>query len=231
MADKPNCAADEVSILRAAAEHDIDQRWVALGGEAPADLVEVTVRSLTRQTPKFQILNELLGEVDLATYDYLMVLDDDVGLPVGFVDAFLNLQRALGFALAQPARTSDSYLDHPIVERQRGVLARETRFVEIGPVFSVARAAYDLLLPFDLSSPMGWGYENVWSYRLGEQRMKMGIIDAVPVSHNLRKPVANYSWHTADAERQAYLASHPHLDLDECFRVVQVVELKEERHA
>jgi hypothetical protein len=153
--------------------------------------------------------------------------DDDIRLPARFLDRFLTLQADLEFALAQPARTGNSYLDHPIVEQQQGVVARQTRFVEIGPLVSFHQSVYDRVFPFDLTSPMGWGYENVWAFRLMERGLKMGIIDALAVEHNLRKPVANYSWHEADAARTAYLARHPHLPLDECFRVLDVISFEE----
>jgi glycosyltransferase involved in cell wall biosynthesis len=228
---QPNNAADEIATLRASTRCVLDQRWVALGGPAPANLAEVTVASVLEKTPKFEILNRLIGSVQLADYDYFVSIDDDIVLPHGFLDAFIALQQQLGFALAQPARTSDSYLDHPIVEQQRGLIARQTRFVEIGPVFSMHRAIFDLLLPFDVTSSMGWGYENVWSYLLQQRGLKMGIIDAVPVCHGLRKSVANYGWDQADAERTAYWARHPHLTLDQCFRVTDIVGLPEGSHA
>src|SRR5439155_5541514 len=118
--------------------------------------------------------------------------DDDIALPRGFLDAFLGLQGRTGLALAQPARTHDSYYDHPIVERQLGVQARRTRFVEIGPLVSMRRDAAALLLPFDERSPMGWGYDNLWPLILGRHGLGMGIIDATPVNHGLRKPTAEY---------------------------------------
>jgi hypothetical protein len=226
-----NNAADEIAVLRASRRVELDQRWVALGGPPPPRLSDVTVLAIPEKTSKFAILNRLAASVPLAEYDYLVSIDDDIVLPHGFLDAFIELQQTLGFALAQPARTSDSYLDHPIVEQQRGVAARQTQFVEIGPVFSMHRSVFDLLLPFDLTSSMGWGYENVWSYLLRERGLKMGIIDAVPVCHGLRKSVANYSWHQADAERTAYWARHPHLPLDECFRVLAITGTSEVAHA
>ena len=227
MAGKVHLAEDEAAILAASEECDVDQRWVALGGGPVPALERLTVRTIREQIPKFAILNDLLAGTDLQHYEYVVVVDDDVSLPHRFLDALIGVQRDLGFALAQPSRTSDSYYDHPIVEQQRGVLARETMFVEIGPVFSVHRSIYDVMFPFDLTSSMGWGYENVWAYRLRARGARMGIIDAVPLAHSLRKSVVHYQWHVADAERTALLARTPHLDLDECFRVVNVIEFDE----
>ena len=144
-------------------------------------------------------------------------------LPEGFLDAYIALQTKLKFAICQPARTSNSYIDHPIVEQQQGVLARRTMFVEIGPVVSFHRSCYDLVLPFDLTSPMGWGYESVWSRQLAQRGQKMGIIDATPVDHSLRKPVANYSWAEANNQRKSLLLKRDHYPLDQCFRVLEVI--------
>ena len=134
-------------------------------------------------------------------YDHVLLVDDDVDLPAGFLDRFLDIQRSLGFALAQPARSIGSPADHPIVLQQPGALARRTLFVEVGPVLSIARSALDAVLPFDLRSSMGWGYEAVWSHRLGE-RSAIGIIDATPVDHRLRPTAAHYAKSAREAEQR-----------------------------
>ena len=137
----------------------------------------------------------------------------------------IAMQRRLDFSIAQPARTSNSYIDHPIVEQQRGVVARRTQFVEIGPVVSFHRSVFPLVFPFDVTSPMGWGYENVWAERVTSRGLRMGIIDAAPVDHSLRPPLSNYRWSDADAGQTALFARHVHLSLDECMRVIEVFPL------
>ena len=224
LANKQNNAADTVAIIGQDSRHSVTQRWLALGGPAPTDHVaEVTARTIEDRVPKFQLLNELMAEQDLNSYDYVLLVDDDVILPNDFVDSLISLQHTLGFALAQPARTANSYTDHPIVEQQLGVLARQTRFVEIGPVVSLHRSIYDIVFPFDTSNEMGWGYENVWAHALSKRGIKMGIIDALPVDHSIRKPVAHYDWGAADLQRADYLARHPHFTYDECFHVLDIV--------
>jgi hypothetical protein len=173
--------------------------------------------------PKYEIMNELISAEDLSQYEYLLMTDDDVVLPEGFLDEFITLQEHLKFVIAQPARTPNSHIDHPIVEQQSGILARETLFVEIGPVVSFHRSVYDFIFPFDLTSSMGWGYENVWSYLVRERKMKMGIIDHTPVDHSMRKPVENYDWNQVDEERREYLRSHNHLPLETCFTTLNVI--------
>jgi glycosyltransferase involved in cell wall biosynthesis len=226
LANQPNTVEDVVANLAASAHYQVSQKWVALLGRPPSEAVAaVTTRIESRKVPKFELVNELIAADDLSSFDTVMLFDDDIVLPERFLDRFLPLQHRFDFAIAQPARTSNSYIDHPIVEQQRGCLARQTRFVEIGPVVSFHRSIFDVVFPFDLTSPMGWGYENVWSYRLARRGLKMGIIDAVPVDHSTRKPVANYKWSEADAQRKRLFQRHEHYTYDECFRVLHAVPL------
>jgi hypothetical protein len=223
LAGRPN-TAEHVAGSLAGSRVDVSQRWVALGGEpAGGQLGDVTALTVAEPTPKYLLLNRLLAEEDLGSYDYVLTLDDDIVVPEGFLDLFLGVQAGVGFALAQPARTNNSYVDHPIVLQQRGVLARRTLFVEIGPVVSFGREIYDAVFPFDESSPMGWGFENVWAYRVHESGKAQGIVDAVPVDHSVRAPVAYYQWSDANADRERYLAQHPHFTYEECVRVLDVV--------
>jgi hypothetical protein len=149
------------------------------------------------------------------------VCDDDISLPEGFVDRYLELVSSHGLALAQPARTHDSYIDNWITEQLDGLTARRTRFVEIGPLFSMRRDAVRLLTPFSEASPMGWGYDFVWPVLLEEAGLGMGIVDATPVVHNLRKPVTLYDRRDAAIAMQSFLADRRHLTPHEAFSIVE----------
>ena len=223
LADQPNTVDHVVGALESSGRHEVVQRWVALCGDPPTRRVaEVTVVKLPERAPKFTILDRLLAAEDREQYDFIVLVDDDIVVPDGFLEAFIGLQDELDFAMAQPARTGNSFIDHPIVRQQPDILARRTMFVEIGPVVGLQRSCFGLVLPFDLTSPMGWGYENVWSRRLAERGLKMGIIDAVAVDHSLRRPVQNYSRAEADRQRKAYLAKVPHYPQEQCLRVLEV---------
>ena len=229
LANTLNTVSDIISVFNESKTHRVVQKWVALNGSPPdAKTAAATVKTISGRVPKFQIINEILYGEDLSRYDYIILCDDDVVLPKYFVDSFIAMQSLLGFAIAQPARTIKSYIDHPIVEQHIGVHARQTYFVEIGPVISFHRSACDFIFPFDLTSPMGWGYENVWAYEALQRNLKMGIIDGVCVDHSIRKPVANYEWDQADKERSAYLNKYNHLPLEECFRMVNAHIISEE---
>jgi hypothetical protein len=222
LCDKKNHALEIVRELGRSRDWQVEQRWIALGRSSiPEPLQPVTAWRQKTRVAKFVLLNRLLREVDAGRYEFVFVCDDDILLPEGFVDAYLELVNRHDLALAQPARTHDSYTDNWIVERLDGLAARRTRFVEIGPVFSMRRDAARLLTPFDETSPMGWGYDFVWPLVVEEAGLRMGIVDATPVAHNLRKPVALYDNRDAAIAMKAYLAEHWHLSAHDAFSIVE----------
>jgi hypothetical protein len=224
LADRQNNVVDIVATLAATRSFRVEQRWIALAGDPPcASVAAVTVERRAELAPKGALINAQIAAADLTRFDYVVLCDDDVALPCGFLDAFLALQERLEFRIAQPARTMSSYIDLPIVEQHPGLVARQTLFVEQGPVVSIHRTAFDVVFPFDPRSPMGWGLENVWSLKASERGLKMGIIDNVPVDHSLRRPLANYSWDEANRGRSALFAGAAFRPNDECFKVVDIV--------
>lgn len=223
LADRENTARDVQARLAEARQFRVEQRWVSVRAEVGSKQPGVRRPFLKTGAlrPKYEFLNEIIDKSDLGRFSYLMILDDDIALPIGFVDAFLDLQSRLDFAIAQPARTTGSFIDLPIVEEHPGLIARRTLFVEQGPVISFRRDIFESVLPFDLRSPMGWGYENIWSLRLDARGRRLGIIDATPVDHGIRRPVTGYSWENADRGRTALLAAVEHRPTSDCFRVIE----------
>lgn len=220
LADKENLALHITRELEDSSKWKVEQRWVSLGKAQPdPDLAPFTARVSHEPSPKFLLLNQLMKTVDLYDFEYVIVSDDDIFLPVGFVDSYLALVSRHNFAVAQPARTHDSYIDHRFVEQLDGINARWTRFVEIGPLFSLHRSAFEYFLPFDETSPMGWGNDFVWPILAERFNLKMGIIDAVPVTHNIRKPVAYYDHGTSGKAMRDYLANRPHLSKEDAFYI------------
>jgi hypothetical protein len=201
---------------------EVEQRWIALGRTpAPDSLADVTVKAVDSMVPKFILLNQALASTALDDYAFVVVCDDDILLPSGFLDAYMRLVCEHDLALCQPARTHDSYIDHGFVEQLDGISARRTRFVEIGPLFSIRRDAFHILLPFDELSPMGWGYDLVWPFVLESAGLKLGIVDCTPVEHSMRKPVTQYDYDTAYQQMQNYLAQRPHLSFADAFFIVE----------
>jgi hypothetical protein len=219
-ADRENRVGHLSDELNRSRHWRVEQRWVALGDAIPPEHTDITV-AVTRGEPKFSLVNGQLRVADAERYAYIVVADDDIEVPRGFLDDYLALVERHDLALAQPARTHDSYTDHHFVAQLGGISARQTRFVEIGPLFSMRADALKLLTPFDEESPMGWGYDLVWPVAMEKASLKMGIVDAVPVAHDLRKPVSSYSYQVAHAQMLAFLATRPHLKPLEAFHIVR----------
>ena len=138
---------------------DVVQRWVAIGpASTSADLGRVTVLQVASPVPKFVLMNRVFADVDMGSFDYVLVVDDDIYLPRHFLPSFLAYQEAFDFALAQPARAWHSHFDHAIALRRPWLLARRTRFVECGPLVSFRRDAAAALLPFAHPQQL-WGLD------------------------------------------------------------------------
>lgn len=221
LADVANFADSIAQSLASSRGWTVEQQWVAIGKSQLRDASLQVVETLSSSEPKFVILNRVLGSTNLCDYDYVIITDDDIELPPFFLDRYLAWVEKYDFALAQPARTHDSYIDHRFVEQLNGITARQTRYVEIGPLFSVRADALPILMPFDVTTPMGWGYDFTWPLAMEAAKLKLGIVDAVPVNHKLREPVANYVHSDADGQMTKYLAGRPHLKPEEAFYIVE----------
>ncbi len=170
---------------------------------------------------KFQNLNALLAGRDLATYDWVVVLDDDIALPGGFLDAFLCAADAAGLALAQPAHRRRSHAAWDVTRRRPGATARITSFVEIGPLTAFSREAAAALLPFpDLR--MGWGLDAHWAAVARDRGWAIGVVDATPIEHLVRPTASSYPREAATAEARAFLADRPYVRRDEV-RTLRVI--------
>ena len=222
LADRRNTASHLVAAFSSSRRFAVTQRWVAVAGAPPdAAVAAVTVERRAALAPKFAILNQLLARHGWREFDFVLFCDDDIVVPKGFLDAFLSWQLSCDFALAQPARTRTSYADRKFTRAARGSRARRTRFVEIGPLVSVRADLAPRVLPFDESSPMGWGYDFVWPVIAEAAGLRLGIVDAAPVDHSLRGQASAYSSGEASRAMIAYLARNPHLEKRDAFSVLE----------
>jgi hypothetical protein len=167
---------------------------------------------------KFQNLNALLAAHPPGGHDWLLVVDDDVALPRGFLDRFLFLAERFGFHLAQPAHRRRSHAAWTVTRRQPGV-ARETRFVEIGPVTAFRRDTWEDLLPFP-ELRMGWGLDVHWAALARERGWRLGVVDATPVRHAMRPIATGYGREAAIAEARGFLDGRPYVRREEAERTL-----------
>jgi hypothetical protein len=159
---------------------------------------------------KFENLDRLLAAHPATGHDWLLVLDDDVALPHGFLDRFLFLAERFDLRLAQPAHRARSHAAWTVTRRRATSVARETAYVEIGPVSALHASTFETLLPFP---PLraGWGLDAHWAAVAAQRGWPIGVIDATPIRHGLRQIAAAYDRSAAVAEGQAFLAGRPYL--------------------
>lgn len=168
---------------------------------------------------KFQNLNLLLARNPPVEHDWLLVIDDDVSLPRGFLDAFLFLVERFGLRLAQPAHRARSHAAWPITRRRAGSLVRETAYVEIGPLVVFHRTTFGALLPFpDLRT--GWGLDAHWAAIAQQHGWPLGIVDATAIRHGLRRIAASYDRYEAIAEGRRFLSGRPYVKASESQRTL-----------
>ena len=203
------------SMLRAAlrelesARHEMVPALGAIGAPDPA-LAEWTVAS-DLGAGKFENLNRVLGEVaDRARFDWTLVVDDDVGLPERFLDGFLGLCEALRLDIAQPAQTLRSHAAWRVTRRRPFSLARETSFVEIGPVTAFRREPAAQLMPFP-ELRYGWGLDVHWAALAEERGWRRGVVDSLPVRHEGAPVAAAYPIEDAKREAATFLAERPYI--------------------
>ena len=226
LTDRPSLIAHLVQAFSGDSQLKVEQRWAAIGRPSSEESVKsVTRLVVTQPRPKNTLVNELLLMEPHQNFDYILIVDDDIVLPRGFLQAFLNIQAFADFALAQPARTGNSWIDHQIVRECPGTLARQTRFVEIGPLVSIRSDLAPHILPLEERSPMGWGLDFIWPVIVEDLLLRMGIVDATPMDHSLREPKSGYSHRMAHEQMRLLLGSARHLTAEEAHTVIASIKV------
>lgn len=166
---------------------------------------DVTVaRTSMAPVGKFDNINFAISGYDFNKYDWILIIDDDIEVPGGFLDLFLYFAYTYNLKLAQPAHRFLSYASYEVTERHWASLARGTAFVEIGPVTLLHRDTFADLVPFP-SLRWAWGLDMLWADVAKRRGWRIGIIDAVPIRH-LRPIGASYDQAAACAEAIEFLA-------------------------
>ena len=182
-------------------------RWPQIETELHRSAHDVDVRTKgVDGRGKFQNLNAMWGGDDV---DWLLVVDDDVELPPNFLDRFIAIAERLDLKIVQPAHRLASHAAWPVTRRRPASVARETAFVEIGPVTAFHRDTFATLLPFpDLR--MGWGLDAHWSALAREHGWRIGVVDATPILHAVPAATA-YPHREAVEEARTFLEGRPYV--------------------
>jgi hypothetical protein len=179
----------------------------SMGSGAPGLAAETVLTDLGGG--KFANLNRIAETAGPLAADWVLMLDDDIAVGRHFLDRLLVVAERFRLTLAQPALSRASY-GWWSVNRRRPALARETRFVEIGPALLMHRDAYRLLAPFP-EEGMGWGLCLHWAAVAEREGWRLGVIDAVPVHHESRRVAAAVDVAAARAAAERLLASREHV--------------------
>lgn len=134
---------------------------------------------------KFDNVNCAISQVDPEKYDWVIVTDDDITTPTGLLDECLFLAMKLDLKIFQPAHRFHSFCTYRINQRHWNTLARETCFVESGPMLGFHRSTFRSLFPFP-ALRWAWGIDVYWSDLARCLGWKIGVVDAVPVRHKRR---------------------------------------------
>ena len=170
---------------------------------------------------KWENVDRLLREHPAAGHDWLLVVDDDVVLPHGFLDVFVFLAERFELRIAQPAHRARSHASWRVTRRRPGSVVRQTAFVESGPVVGFHALTFESLLPFP---PLraGWGIDAHWSAVARDRGWRLGVVDALGVRHGMRRIAASYDREEAIAEGRHFLASRPYVPASEAQRTLAV---------
>jgi hypothetical protein len=202
-----------------ASRHDVRVALGSMGAARPELAADTVATGL--DGGKFANLNAVLDAAGEGDEDWTLVVDDDVALPHLFLERFVALAERVGLTLAQPAQTLASHAAWPVTRRRPGALVRETRFVEIGPVTAFAREAAAELMPFpDLR--FGWGLDLHWAAIARRRGWRMGVLDVVPVRHDLAGVASAYGHDEAVEEARRFLAGREFLPSADAGEVLAV---------
>ncbi|MDO8210028.1 hypothetical protein [Conexibacter sp. CPCC 206217] len=191
--DRANLMAPtRTELLRS--RHDVEVATIDVGGRG-----------------KWANLNLLLADHPAQDRDWLLVVDDDVALPHGFLDDFLFLAERFDLRLAQPAHRRRSHAAWRVTRRRGGSVVRETGFVEIGPISALHSSTFEALLPFPDHLRAGWGLDAHWAALARQLGWRTGVVDATPIRHVMRPIADSYRREEAVAEASAFLAERPHV--------------------
>jgi hypothetical protein len=140
--------------------------------------------------PRLALLNRLCATRAASVPGPLVLADDDVEFVRGGLGRLLGAVERCGFGIAQPAHAPGSHRSHSFTASRPLTLARETSFVEVGPLVVVAARWRTRVLPLPEEFAMGWGLDLVW-HDLAREGCRLGIVDAVTIRH-LAAPASQY---------------------------------------
>lgn len=189
--ESPNRHGEMTRVVEAlvSSKHRIETSVIAMGDRGKFANIEAAIAA---------------APSPLDSYDWLVIVDDDVDFAPSFLDDFIAASEAADLAIAQPAHKFDSYANYRLTHRRWGALVRHTRFVEIGPLTALRRDTFSHMVPFP-ASRWCYGIDVYWSALADAHGWRMGVVDGAPIRH-LRPVAKAYDSAGAVAEGREMLA-------------------------
>lgn len=156
--------------------------WVSHYADAPFDLAEHCAYWHARKGSKFQNLKYLFEQrkTELARYDAVFVLDDDIHLSGSDIEHLFNLRQQHGLTVLQPAFMRCGKVSHRHTRFDPRHTLRYTNFVEVTCPLFETQALLDFLACYD-GRLVGWGID--WWFMevlAGRPGFKAAIVDQIP---------------------------------------------------
>jgi hypothetical protein len=174
-----------------------DRSWdllVSYFGDDPDKYKDQDVVRIDGKGPKWPALKALIEshrEI-IDRYDYIWLPDDDIACTARDINKLFEIARAKKLALCQPALTVKSYFSWGVTFRNPFTRIRYTNFVEIMvPCFE--RDFLWRCLDTMGDNLSGFGLDFVWPKLLAATPERIGIIDAVAVTHTRPLGGPNYT--------------------------------------
>lgn len=165
--------------------------------------VELVTIPMAEGVGKFANVERALATVNFSEFDWLVIADDDISFGKHTLDRLIALSEAADLKISQPAHKRSSVASYQVTLRKPRSFARETHFVEIGPMTAFHKSVFDFVIPFPRSR-WCYGIDILWSEIARKNGFKIGIVDAATIRH--LRPVANsYNIDRAIAEGEAFI--------------------------
>jgi hypothetical protein len=113
---------------------------------------------------------------------WAVLADDDIAVADGSPALAATVCRAAGLDIGQPTHTPDSFVSIDLTRRVPWSVARETWYVEQGPLVLLSPAAQRAVLPLPEDLGVAWGVEYRWS-STRRRGLRLGMVDAVTIRH------------------------------------------------
>lgn len=157
---------------------------VSYFGDDPEIFRQGDVKRIDSKGPKWPALCDLINEYrdQIEQYDYVWLPDDDIACSCSDINKLFEIARSQELELCQPALSLNSYFSWGVTLKVLFSRVRLTNFVEIMvPCFS--RASLFRCLPSMGTNLSGFGLDFLWPKLLGDAPNRIGIVDAVAVTH------------------------------------------------